>query len=87
VWNSEAPSMDDIKIGNSVVVFHKWSDNMGGDLAGHSLFAAHGGLYRTVDGPSGKVVLGRGEGYAVSTNIKVEKLDSRITAIAKLKNK
>ncbi|MFT7671400.1 MAG: hypothetical protein ACI8X5_004118 [Planctomycetota bacterium] len=87
VWNSEAPSAEDTKVGNDVVVFYKHTNNMGGDLEANSLFAAHGGLYRTVDGPSGKVVLGRGEGYAVSTNIKVQNLDSRITAIAKLKNK
>ena len=40
--NSEAPAEDDIKTGNEVVAFYKWSDNMGGDLAANALYAAHG---------------------------------------------
>lgn len=83
VWNSEAPSDDDIKIGNRVVVFHSYIENMGGDLAANALHAAHGGLYRTVEGRQGTVVLGRGQGYAISDNVKVSAIDTRITAIDK----
>ena len=82
VWNSEAPSADDVKIGNQVVAFYKWQDNMGGDVAANALYAMHGGLFRTVDGPRGTVVLGRGNGYAVNKNIKLTDLDKAITSLS-----
>lgn len=81
VWNSEAPSDEDVKIGNRVVVFSKHVENMGGDLEANALYAAHGGLYRTIESSRGAVVLGRGEGYAVPQNIALATLDERITAI------
>lgn len=81
--NSEAPSADDTQLGNVIVAFYKWSDNMGGDVAANALYASHGGLFRTVDGPSGTVVLGRGEGYAIDNNIKVSTLR---TAVQNLEN-
>lgn len=82
VWNSEAPSADDTALGNEVVVFYKWTDNMGGDVAANALYAAHGGLYRVMTGRKAKVVLGRGKGYAVDANTKLADLTS---AIAKLR--
>ncbi len=81
VYNSEAPSDDDAKVGNKVVAFYKWSDNLGGDVAANALYASHGGLFRTVDGPTGTVVLGQGEGYAIDTNRSLASLDAAITAI------
>ena len=30
VWNSEAPTADEIRIGNKIVAFYGWVDNMGG---------------------------------------------------------
>jgi hypothetical protein len=81
VWNSEAPSDADSKIGTEVVAFYKWSDNMGGDVEGNALYASHGGLFRTIQGRKGTVVQGRGEGYAIANNIKLSSLDTQITAI------
>jgi hypothetical protein len=81
VFNSEAPAADDIKVGKRVVAFYRWTDNMGGSVAGNALVAAHGGLYRTVEGPRGAAVLGRGEGYAVSANRRLSHLE---TAVAEL---
>ena len=81
VFNSEAPIADDVKLGNRVVVFYRWSDNLGGDVAGNALMAAHGGLYRTVSGPSENVILGRGRGYAVDFNVKVSDLGKAIGRI------
>jgi hypothetical protein len=81
VWNSEAPSDEDAKIGNQVVVFYKHSENMGGDLEADALYASHGGLFRTANGRNGTVVLGRGEGYAVRDNTLLETLDERVTEI------
>ena len=86
-WNSEAPSVDETALGNQVVVFHKWTDNMGGDVAAHSIYAAHGGLYPTFESLNGTIVQGRGEGYAVSSNIRLSQLDERITAIAERQEK
>ena len=81
VNNSEAPSADEVRIGNEIVAFYKWSDNMGGDLAANALYASHGGLYRVAKAPGGKVVLGKGEGYAVEGNIALGELDQRVTTI------
>ena len=83
VWNSEAPSAEDTKLGNRVVVFSKHTENLGGDLEANALYAAHGGLYRTIESRRGTVVLGRGEGYAVPENIAIDALDERITTIRK----
>ena len=80
-WNSEAPSADDTQVGNRVVVFYKWTDNMGGDVAANAIYAAHGGLYRVVKGRQDKVVLGQGDGYAVSGNIALGELDRAIKAL------
>jgi hypothetical protein len=68
VWNAEAPSEDDVAIGNQVVAFWQWNDNLGGGFACNELYAAHGGIYRTFDAKKGRIVQGRGEGYAVSAN-------------------
>ena len=83
VWNSEAPSADEIKVGNRVVAFHKWLDNMGGDVSANALYASHGGLYRVVESRKGDVVLGKGEGYAIASNIKVQQLDDQVSELAK----
>lgn len=85
VYNSEAPSAEDTRIGNQVVAFFGWVDNMGGDLAANVLWASHGGLYRTVEGPQGTVVLGRGDGYAIGTNRKLTELDTAIRTLAQAK--
>ena len=78
VFNSEAPAKDDVKVGNKVVAFYTWLDDMGGGVAANSLVAAHGGLYRTVDGPRGPAILGRGEGYAVRANVRMSELESNL---------
>ena len=82
VWNSEAPSADDTRIGNRVVAFYKWSDNMGGDLEGNALYASHGGLFRTIASRGSVVVRGRGVGYAIQNNIKLTQLDETISALS-----
>ena len=81
VHNSEAPSADETRAGNRVVVFYKYEPNMGGDVSGNALYAAHGGLYRVVSTRRGDVVLGRGDGYAVSSNLTLADLRGRITTL------
>lgn len=83
VHNSEAPRADEIKVGNEVVVFYKWSDNMGGDLAANALYASHGGIYQVAKSRKGEIALGKGDGYAISANVAVSDLKSQIAALLK----
>ncbi len=86
VHNSEAPSDDDQKIGNRVVAFYRWEENMGGEHAGNALVAWHGGLYRTFAARNGKtIVQGRGDGYAIPTNVEVGELGTQVKALAQRK--
>ena len=62
VYNSEAPAAEEVEIGNRVVVFYAWADDMGGEVAANALIASHGGLYRSLDGPTTTTVMGRGTG-------------------------
>jgi hypothetical protein len=79
--NSEAPALDEVEKGKEVVAFYKWTDNMGGDLAANALYASHGGIYQVAKGSKGKVVLGKGEGYAVSSNVALGTLNTRVAEI------
>ena len=81
VHNSEAPSADDVALGNVVVAFYRWSNNLGGGVAANALYAAHGGLYRTVEGPTGTVVLGRGDGYALGPNRSLAHLETAVRSL------
>jgi len=85
VFNSEAPAVDDVKLGRRVVAFYRWVDDMGGGVSKNALVAAHGGLYRVVEGPRGAAVLGRGESYAIATNRRIEHLESAVRTIAATK--
>ena len=87
VFNSEAPAADDVQVGKRVVAFYRWSDDLGGGVAANALVAAHGGIYRTVEGPNGPAVLGRGTGYAVSANVRLEQLASAVHLLASNKPK
>lgn len=82
VWNSEAPSEDDVRLGNRVIAFYRFVGDMGGGVAANALYASHGGLFRTQGGPAGRVVLGRGEGYAIPLNTKVESVGTAVRTIA-----
>ena len=82
VFNSEAPAADDVKVGKRVVAFYRWTDDLGGGVPGNVLMVGHGGLYRTVEGPNGPAVLGRGEGYAVTTNRYLAQLESAVRLLS-----
>ena len=86
VFNSEAPAADDVQVGKRVVAFYRWTDNMGGGVAANALVAAHGGLYRAVEGPRGPAVLGRGEGYAVQANVRLSNLETAVTDLYRVKS-
>ena len=74
-------------VGNKVVAFYGWIDNMGGDVAGNALWASHGGLYQVAAIGSREVVLGKGEGYAVASNWDLPKLDREVQRLSKLYKK
>ena len=82
VFNSEAPSADDTRVGTRVVAFYKWVENMGGGLSGNVLYAGHGGLFRTVEGPLGTMALGRGESFAVRSNMRLDQLHTAALTLA-----
>jgi hypothetical protein len=88
VYNSEAPPADAVRLGNRAVVFYAYTDNMGGDLAANAIYASHGGLYQTVTGRGGDVVvLGQGDGYAISHNIALPELQERVAVLAEAAGK
>jgi hypothetical protein len=87
VFNSEAPAADDVKVGMRVVAFYRWADDMGGGVAGNALGAAHGGLFRTVEGPRGAAVLGRGAGYAIAGNVRLAHLETATSDLYRAKKK
>ena len=80
-YNSEAPISDDVKVGNKIVAFYKHIADMGNGLAGNVLYTWHGGLYRVYTQNGESVVLGRGNGYAISRNWKLDELDTEITRL------
>jgi hypothetical protein len=80
-FNSEAPSADDERLGSQVVCFYKHCDNMGGDLEGNSIVAWHGGIYRTFERRGSVIVQGRGDGYAVPTNVALTDLGTQIKTL------
>ena len=80
-WHSESPTADEVKVGTQIVAFYKWFEGLGGRQPANWLFANHGGVFRTVTGPDGRVVLGRGQGYAVSRNLKLTDLDGSVERI------
>ena len=79
---SEAPSVTQTAKGREVVVFYKWTDNMGYGVSANVMYAAHGGVYSTVKKGGKTVVLGRGEGYAIAANDTANNLRQRISALA-----
>lgn len=88
VWNSEAPSAEDQRLRNHVVVFWKESPDMGGGFAGNALYASHGGLFRVFQDRRGRdVVLGRGEGYAVDFNQRLGDLRARYAPLRAAEDK
>ena len=87
IYNSEAPTPDDIRIGNKVVAFYKWCDNLAVGVAGNSLYTAHGGIYRTAKSGDDTIVLGRGEGYAVSGNMRIRDLRTGIAQARQIAQK
>lgn len=75
VHNSEMPHAHETEIGSEIVFFPSYTSNMGGDVAGSAPYAGHGGYYTVTTNRRGtKIVLGRGAGYAVDRNVRLDQL-------------
>jgi len=81
VFNSAAPAAEDVRPGQRVVAFYRWTSDMGAGVAANVLMAAKGGLYRTVEGPRGPAVLGHGRGFAIARNQSLASLESAVHAL------
>jgi hypothetical protein len=77
----EQPTTNDLKVGGKVVAFYKWAPGMGGGDGMNALYASHGGIFPVLAGPRGEVVLGKGDGYAVSANVPLLQLQAEANAI------
>lgn len=72
------PAPADYRLGNDVVVFRGLVEGWGPEID-HCVYAAMGGIFRTVDTRKGTVVLGKGEGFAVANNIRISSLKADIS--------
>jgi len=77
----EQPTAAELRIGNRALAFYKWTPGMGGGEGMNGLCASHGGIFPVLSGPKGDVVLGKGEGYAVSSNTAFLTLQAQANAI------
>lgn len=71
------PAPSEYRLGNEVVVFSGPVEGWGPDVD-RCVYAAMGGIFRTVDTKNGTVVLGKGEGFAVEGNVLAVDLKSQI---------
>jgi hypothetical protein len=76
----DMPSPEDVRVGNRVVAFYKWSEGMGG-VGMNGLYASFGGIFRVESGPRGEVVIGRGEGFAVDRTRVLSELRGEVATL------
>jgi hypothetical protein len=80
-WDSEAPSDEETALGKRIVAYYFWNEDIGAGKGANMLYASHGSMFRTVEGPTGTVVMGRGTGYAISKNMSLKSLEKATAAI------
>ena len=71
------PAPSEYRIGNEVLVFSAPVEGWGPDVD-RCMYAAMGGIFRAIDTRGGKVLLGKGEGAAVSRNLRLADLRAGI---------
>ncbi|MBC8369367.1 MAG: hypothetical protein H8E25_05175 [Planctomycetes bacterium] len=74
------PAPSEYRLGNDVVVFSGEVQGWGPDVD-RCVYASMGGIFRTVDSRNGKVVLGKGKGFAVEDNQTVSILANNIAKL------
>lgn len=75
---SDMPAESETRVGTRVVAFSKSVGAWGGRASQRSLIAAQGGVFRVEAGPKGDVVMGKGEGFAVSETVFASELRTRV---------
>ncbi|MDP6962557.1 MAG: hypothetical protein QGF46_00145 [Planctomycetota bacterium] len=75
------PAPSEYRLGNDVVVFSGEVEGWGPEVD-RCVYAAMGGIFRTIDSRNGKVVLGKGKGFAVENNMLVSSLGQNITKLS-----
>lgn len=78
------PAPDEYRVGNDVVVFSAPVEGWGPEVD-RCVYASMGGIFRVVSGRKGEVVLGKGEGFAVSNNVRLDDLRASIASEARSK--
>jgi hypothetical protein len=78
------PAPDEYRLGNDVVVFSAPVEGWGPEVD-RCVYAAMGGIYRVISGRKGEVVLGKGEGFAVSGNMRLADLQAAASGEARNK--
>lgn len=76
------PAPSEYRLGNDVVVFSGKVEGWGPEVD-RCVYASMGGIFRTVDSRNGKVVLGKGKGFAVENNQLISGLISNIAQVNK----
>ena len=80
-WDSEAATDGETALGKRIVAYYKWVDDLGAGRGANIFYASHGSMFRTVEGPTGTVVMGRGNGYAINKNTSLTSLRKATAAI------
>ncbi|HJM39473.1 MAG TPA: hypothetical protein QGG59_05095 [Planctomycetota bacterium] len=78
------PAPGDYRLGNDVLVFSGPVEGWGPDVD-RCVYAAMGGIFRTVNTPRGTVFLGKGEGTAIEKNTLKTQLLNNIQRIQRAK--
>lgn len=71
------PAPAEYRVGNQVLVFSAPVEGWGPEVD-RCVYAAMGGIFREVAAKNGPVLLGKGEGFAISDNVRLEGLQSAI---------
>jgi len=74
------PAPSEYRLGNEVVVFRGAVEGWHPEID-HAVYAAMGGIFRTVDTKKGPVALGKGEGFAIENNTRISNLKSEISFV------
>lgn len=78
---SEMPASNETKVGTRALFFSKAVGSEWGGRSGlNSLIAAQNGVFRVEAGPKGEVVLGKGEGAAIESNLFVADVRKQVAA-------
>lgn len=80
------PAPSEYRVGNKVVAFTAPVSDWGPEIQ-RCLYASYGGIFREIATRGGPVVLGKGEGFAIEGNMRIEELRAGIAAALELKAK